>query len=145
MATIKAFTDLKQSRKLAEILPLESADMHFTNSSAKGEMYVDQFKAACSPYSRAKDALDAYAKIVNNTIVWEVIPCWSLVSLLNVINKDYYTTLFHDGVSWTITITHHDDNNNKHSVWSAEPLDACYDMIIKLNSMSLLYHEKKNE
>ena len=27
MATIKSYTDLEQSKKLAEILPLESADM----------------------------------------------------------------------------------------------------------------------
>ena len=29
MATIKAYTDLSQSKKLAEILPLESADMNY--------------------------------------------------------------------------------------------------------------------
>ena len=29
MATIKSFTSLEQSRKLAEILPIESADMYY--------------------------------------------------------------------------------------------------------------------
>ena len=29
MATIKSFTDLQQSKKLAEILPIESADMYY--------------------------------------------------------------------------------------------------------------------
>jgi hypothetical protein len=29
MATIKAYSDLQQSRKLAEILSLETADMHY--------------------------------------------------------------------------------------------------------------------
>lgn len=29
MATIKAYTDLEQSKKLAEILPVESADMYY--------------------------------------------------------------------------------------------------------------------
>ena len=29
MATIKSYTDLKQSKKLAERLPLESADMNW--------------------------------------------------------------------------------------------------------------------
>jgi hypothetical protein len=28
MATIKSYTDIEQSKKLAEILPIESADMH---------------------------------------------------------------------------------------------------------------------
>ena len=29
MATIESYTDLEQSKKLAEILPLESSDMHY--------------------------------------------------------------------------------------------------------------------
>lgn len=36
MATIKSYTDLEQSKKLAEILPLESADMHYNNVSIIG-------------------------------------------------------------------------------------------------------------
>jgi hypothetical protein len=31
MATIKSYTDIEQSRKLAKILPLESADMYYPN------------------------------------------------------------------------------------------------------------------
>lgn len=31
MATIKAYTDIEQSRKLAEILPIESADMYYSD------------------------------------------------------------------------------------------------------------------
>ena len=41
MATIKAHTDLPQSKKLAEFLPHESADMHYNNASIKGINYVD--------------------------------------------------------------------------------------------------------
>ena len=29
MATIKSYTDIEQSRKLAEILPIESSDMYW--------------------------------------------------------------------------------------------------------------------
>lgn len=36
MATIKSYTDLEQSKKLAEILPIESADMHYNNVSIIG-------------------------------------------------------------------------------------------------------------
>lgn len=35
MATIKSCTDLEQSRKLAEILPLESADMYWSFGNIK--------------------------------------------------------------------------------------------------------------
>ena len=33
MATIKSYSDLEQSLKLAEILPLESADMYYMETS----------------------------------------------------------------------------------------------------------------
>jgi len=36
MATIKAFTDLEQSKKLAEILPSESADMEYLSIKENG-------------------------------------------------------------------------------------------------------------
>ena len=39
MATIKSFTDLEQSKKLAEILPLETADMCWC-LAVKGEPEV---------------------------------------------------------------------------------------------------------
>lgn len=45
MATIKSYTDLEQSKKLAKILPLESADMHYNNASIKGINYVDEYRA----------------------------------------------------------------------------------------------------
>ncbi len=35
MATIKSFTDISQSKKLAEILPLESADMYWWYSGKR--------------------------------------------------------------------------------------------------------------
>lgn len=38
MATIKSFTDLEQSKKLAEILPIESADMHSEAIDIDGSM-----------------------------------------------------------------------------------------------------------
>ena len=37
MATIKAFTDLEQSKKLAKILPLESADMFWYRDAVTKE------------------------------------------------------------------------------------------------------------
>ena len=35
MATIKSYTDIEQSKKLEEILPLESADMYHSNHPLK--------------------------------------------------------------------------------------------------------------
>ena len=38
MATIKSYTDINQSKKLAEFLPLESADMHSEAVDINGDM-----------------------------------------------------------------------------------------------------------
>lgn len=42
MVTIKSHTDLEQSRKLAEILPLESADMYYDDivDRVTGELFI---------------------------------------------------------------------------------------------------------
>lgn len=149
MATIKSFTDIPQSKKLAEILPLDSADMHLTNSSIKGEMYTDEFKPVLGSYLRAKDSLDAYSKIVNNMIAWEVIPCWSLATLLNVLpnNENISTELSKGGYristleytnSWFVD--YEDETNGLNNcVTSADnPVDACYEMILKLHELKML-------
>ncbi len=130
----KAFTSLEQSKKLAEILPLESADMHLTNSSIKGEMYVDEFKPVLVQYLRAKDSLDAYSKIVNNMIAWEVIPCWSLAALLGVLPE----------IQGSKPVIALDDNYITYPHMSGlhfkadNLIDACYKMIIKLHELNLL-------
>ena len=43
MATIKSYTDIEQSKKLAEMLPLESADMLFYCSKA----YINMTNEIC--------------------------------------------------------------------------------------------------
>ena len=124
----KTATTLEQSSKLAEFLPIESADQTWARIAIAGANLDVPEELQ---YRHNGDMPFQYYSGIGT-------PCWSLAALLDIINKDYYTTLFHDGVSWTITITHHDDNKNRHSVWSAEPLDACYDMIIKLKAQNLI-------
>ena len=65
MAAIKSYTDLEQSKKLAEILPLESADM-----------YYDGFGRLPQGY--------AYPLIYPNSFEYDK-PCWSLAALLKLI------------------------------------------------------------
>lgn len=42
MATIKSYTDIEQSKKLAKILPLKSADMYYDDiiDSVTGELFI---------------------------------------------------------------------------------------------------------
>jgi len=144
---MKAYTDIGQSRKLAEILPLESADMHYNNVSIKGINYVDEHRAELMEYNRAIKVLSKYT--INP--LFEIIPCWSLAALLEILpnNKKESTTLSRGG--WIIGLTEfkytndwwceykNDDNHTKDFVVSADnPIDSCYNMIIKLKEQNLL-------
>lgn len=113
---MKSYTDLEQSKKLAEILPIESADMFFSGCAYPKELHLPTFSKT---------------SIKDNT------PCWSLAALLNVINDDYYTKLYHDGVAWNITAIHHDNVNDKHNTYANTQVDACYDLILKIKNSSI--------
>ena len=78
---MKTYTDLEQSKKLAEILPLESADMHYNNVSVRGVNYVDDYMAELMDYNTATKVLSKYS--INP--LFGVVPCWSLAALLDIL------------------------------------------------------------
>ena len=114
MATIKSYTSLPQAEILSKILPFESADM-------------------CYPLP----CVNNDKPLLENGGFGST-PCWSLATLLDAINKDYYTTLYHDGVAWNIEVIHHDDVKDKHHTYAGTQVDACVEMIIKLHEQKLL-------
>ena len=116
---MKSYTDIEQSKKLAEFLPLESADMHCFVADSLEKQEIN------------------YAIRCGTPIVKTDIPCWSLVALLNVINDDYYTTLYHDGVAWNVEAIHHDNVKDKHNTYANTQVDACYDLILKIKNSSI--------
>ena len=122
MATIRSYTTIEQSRKLAEILPLESADMfHFIHE-------VDTVG-----FGYKKDAQEFYSKTK-----FEYIPCWSLAALLEILD---YLQLSKDKLGsgkegWMVSV--YPDNCRYDSCWHDNPVDACYEMILKLHEQSLL-------
>jgi len=140
MATIKSYTDLEQSKKLAEILPLESADM-FYNEEPEDESYP-------------KDIVDTkYPMILREGDIRFLeeygIPCWSLAALLGVLpnSENISTTLSKGGYkistleytnSWFVD--YEDETNSLNNcVTSADnPVDACVAMIEKLNELKML-------
>ena len=117
MTTIKSYTDLEQSEKLAEILPLESADMMYVYDRHLDKLYGD------TPY------VIGY-KVVNEDVDF---PCWSLTALLNIINKNFYPNIFHDGEAWNIEVVHHDNNTIKYDTHSNDVIDGVFGMILKLH------------
>lgn len=133
MKTIKSHTDLEQSRKLAEILPLETADMHYNNVSIKGINYVDGHRAELMEYNRAIEALSKYT--VNP--LFEVIPCWSLAALLAVLSFPVLRYDIEDGEGgWIVGCEKNDKGYLSH--YRDNPVDTCYEMILRLHEQNLI-------
>ena len=86
MATIKSFTDLSQSKVLAEFLPIESSDMFCADVFDKEkESHSYNFHIlstwGCNTFEELKDR--------ENKLV-HFIPCWSLAALLQVLPLGIY-------------------------------------------------------
>jgi len=118
---MKAYTDIEQSKTLAEFLPPESADMMWE------QHLTDKPYVTVKPWTTRGKSIGGHCRC-----------CWSLAALLNVLNDDYYTTLYHDGVAWNITAIHHDNVKDKHNVYANTPIDACVKMILKLHELKML-------
>lgn len=127
MTTIKSYTDLDQSKKLAEILPLESADMHYNNVSIKGINYVDEHRADLMEYNRAIEVL---SKCTINPL-FKVIPCWSVGALIELMPSGVRISKNCDG-NYDLGYRNFDTKEYLYMI------DACYEMIIKLHELKML-------
>lgn len=116
MATIKAYTDIKQSRKLAEILPLESADMCYP-----------------LPYEEGDKPLLEKGGFGST-------PCWSLSSLLDVLPTKLQIVLAINDFQgkrkekYVVGSVEHD----KYDCFADNAIDACYAITLKLHELNLL-------
>ena len=138
---MKSYTDIEQSKKLAEILPLESADMAWCNNSIKGVNYTDKFSANLYTVKEMQDvfneALHGWDKY------WEVIPCWSLVTLFSLIKDKcgYFEFVYlkrtSDGRANLLKDVYR-LSTDIYDVYNKEAVDACYEMILKLHELNLL-------
>lgn len=134
MATIKSYTDIEQSRKLAEILPLESADMHWSKDF-DGSWFVD-----LAEYASVK-----IPKYVVN-VEEHVLPCWSLASLIGILPRyiaiSGYTTFLNiyktENLGWVIEYSNNKEDFVEICFDNHNLIDACYEMILKLNELKLL-------
>lgn len=106
---MKSYTDIEQSKKLAEFLPVESADMYYWCGE---QIRIGSYKAIDIDYD---------------------IPCWSLAALLSVLPKIHKLK----------PILDLEENSIQYSgidiyVVADNPVDTCYEMIIKLYELNLL-------
>lgn len=80
MAQIKAYTDLEQSKKLAEILPFESADtVYIKHSSSDNPTW--EFNEDFPPM--------ILGNVPINEMTVETLPCWSLAALMNLLPSEF--------------------------------------------------------
>ena len=113
---MKAYTSLEQSKKFAEILPIESADMFWLVLGNTPRVHV--LTEPLSNYSR-----------------WANYPCWSLAALLDII--PYPTLGKHANETWSCASWV--EKVNPYFVECCDsPINACYEMILKLNEEKLL-------
>ena len=124
---MKAFSDLEQSKKLAEILPIESADMYWWSS---GKRY----------YIEAIDDGDFNEEEGH-------IRAWSLAALINIIPQELfdgeYIINITEGIDnkWIITYDHYENRNHSFYGLSAGAdnlVDTCTNIIIKLKERNII-------
>lgn len=124
MAYIKTFTDLNQSKKLAEFLPVESADLCYLSIGGKGVEYFED-----------PDTIDGTLEIEAGDV-----PCWSLAALLTVAPKKLDIAVMY---LWAAT-----DENKRWLVYyqskfdyphyASNPIDAAVGLILELKEKNKL-------
>ena len=134
---MKSYTDLEQSKKLAEILPHKSADMFCADVfNKKEETHSYNFHIlstwGCNTFEELKDRENKFVCFI---------PVWSLAALLGVLpildNRSPVTSKTFDG---KYRVLYHSTAYEKAILTSDydNPIDACYEMIIKLHELNLL-------
>lgn len=124
MATIKSYTDIEQSKVLAEILPLDSADYfykycvgHYNSIYYRPEMY---------PYNKGGNK--------NHDI-----PCWSLAALLDILPLEVSFNRQTDGVDTYYYIASCDARYcDVYTHRHINVVDACYEMVTILKERNLI-------
>ena len=138
---MKSYTDLEQSKKLAEFLPTESADMEYILEQWIDEKTYRHKEAFCEiPVVKVED--DCPLQPIT-------LDCWSLAALLSLLpNNEHIETTISRG-SWKIdTIEYlpntwwceYEDNESltEFNTSADNPIDACVEMIVKLHELNLL-------
>jgi len=133
MEMIKSYTDIEQSRKLAEILSADSADMRIGN-------YVGKFGKVDGTNVHYYPKGESFGAP-------EIISAWSLAALLEQIAKHGILDLYflhstfdnkgnHLTNVWNLMFD--DIGNVSLNIYADNPVDACYALILKLHELKML-------
>ena len=133
MTTIKSYTDISQSKKLADILPIESADM-----SWKLVSYGDEAGSRHEPSLATYKTVSFFRDRIfpkDHTI-----PCWSLAALLDILPNiigDCFKTI-NCLYGWHCAYMNGNGEIIDNDTEADNPVDACVAMIEKLHELNLL-------
>lgn len=105
---IKAYTDIEQSKELAEILPIESADMYYSCGAVAPDVMTS-----------SKQDYKCYTA------------CWSLAALLDYLSANLHVDIKYLDNYWELDC-------RVQVTYGKELVDACYEMILKLHEQKLL-------
>ena len=117
---MKAYTDLEQSKKLAEILPIKSADCYWDYDEMQKFHRISWFE----------DGFNKHSQLLFNE---NNVCAWSLAALLDILPQG--TRILKSSTNDTYHCDCPKENIDK---WFDNPIDACYEMILKLNEEKLL-------
>ena len=128
---MKSYTDIEQSKKLAEILPIESADMMWDDWNLIDEGWKINV---------------GYYPEIEKDYGGKCYPAWSLAALLNYLREiDFFPEIDADEFMVTMSINYYNEEEGSllapvHNIKvNAETLiDACVEMIFKLNEQNLI-------
>ena len=120
---------------MAEILPIESADNVIVSFGSR---------EGTTTLVMPKETLDVIRTPFSD--IREVIPCWSLAALLGVLPKKYYPIKDHETSlilgkpkdKWCVLYWDATGMQDGEQTLEDNPLDACYEMILKLKEQNLL-------
>ena len=140
MAVIKSYTSLEQSLKLAEILPIESADACWTNHLF--DCFLSSWRVESTPPQEYKCLLDRF--VVSGYLIE---PAWSPIALLSVIPQEIFDGEYILNITegkkyrWIITYDCYEDRTKSYyglSSGADNLIDACYEMVLKLYERKML-------
>lgn len=123
---MKSYTDIEQSKGLAEILPIESADMWWS----KNFIYYNP---------TAVIGISAeYSNVYTYKFGEDDIPCWSLAALLELIGVECRMEKTPLDQSGEFTYSFVDDYYDIRTFEEGNAVDAAVEMILKLKGRNLL-------
>lgn len=138
---MKSYTDIEQSKRLAEILPIESADCCYFVAKETGVVIP-------TPGFFDIKGLKKEEKFLNEVTF---IPCWSLAALLEVMQKDlglfhkltmdYLNTFSYTG--WRIGYSNEHWSFKKMAI-SQNLIDAAYECICQMYEDNLVENDEND-